>query len=120
IETYGSRSPIYGFSARLAYRTTWLRGGGAILGQHWFSPTSGAFASDGSLWVTDRLNDLVRHLSRHGRFLGALPLRARRGSRRAGVHLLRPTGIAVGPGGHLEVADTGHRRVVVFSFHGRV
>jgi tripartite motif-containing protein 71 len=72
VETYGSRSPIYRFDAALRYRGEWQRGGGAIVGTHWFGPTAAAVAPDGSLWVTDPRNGIVRHLSSEGSYLGAL------------------------------------------------
>jgi tripartite motif-containing protein 71 len=71
-ETYGSRSPIYLFDPSLRYTTQWQRGGGAIIGTHWFGPTAAAVAPDGSVWVTDPRNNIVRHLSPRGEFLGAL------------------------------------------------
>ncbi len=72
VETYGSRSPIYQFGASLRYRGEWQRGGGAIVGSHWFGPTTAVVALDGSLWVTDPRNGIVRHLSASGGYLGAL------------------------------------------------
>jgi DNA-binding beta-propeller fold protein YncE len=111
LETYGSRSPIYGFSPSFSYLSTWRRGGGAILGHHWFSPTSASIAPDGSMWVTDRLNGLVRHLSPGGTFLGAVG---------AAAGLALPNGVALGPGGQLYVADSGNDRIVVFAPGGRV
>lgn len=113
VQTYGSRSPIYVFDSTLAYRATWYRGGGAILGRNWFSPVAAAIAPDGSVWVTDRRNNLIRHLSGGGRFLGALSTNA------AGAGVLAPTGVAVGRGGVVYVADTGHGRVEKFSASGR-
>ena len=82
-ETYGSRSPVYlfdraagggaaGDSPQLRYRTRFERGGGAIIGSHWFGPTAAAFMHDGSVWLTDPANDIVRHLSAGGAFLGAV------------------------------------------------
>jgi tripartite motif-containing protein 71 len=71
-ETYGSRSPIYLFDPSLRYRTQWQRGGGAIIGTHWFGPTALAPTPDGSVWVADPRNDIVRHLGPHGEFLGAV------------------------------------------------
>ena len=71
-ETFGSRSPIYLFDRQLRYRTQWQRGGGAIIGTHWFGPTAATIAPDGSVWVTDPRNRIVRHLSASGDFLGAL------------------------------------------------
>ncbi len=72
VETYGSRSPVYLFGTSLRFRAEWQRGGGAIIGSHWFGPTSAAVAPDGSVWITDPLNHVVRHLSASGGFLGAL------------------------------------------------
>ena len=72
VETYGSRSPIYQFGASLRYRGEWQRGGGAIVGSHWFGPTAAVVAPDGSLWVTDPRNGIIRHLSSAGGYLGAL------------------------------------------------
>lgn len=114
VQTYGSRSPIYVFDSTLAYQATWSRGGGAILGHSWFSPTAAAVAPDGSVWVTDRRNDLVRHLSSSGRFLGAL------GSAAGTAALQRPIGVAVAANGDVYVADTGNRQVKKFSPSGRL
>jgi tripartite motif-containing protein 71 len=104
VETYGSRSPIYRFGAALRYRGEWQRGGGAIVGSHWFGPTAAAVAPDGSLWVTDPRNDIVRHLSGDGGYLGALS------------GLSGPEGVALSPSGNVVyVADTGAGTVVRFS-----
>ena len=67
IETFGPRSPIYLFSPRLTLTATWLRGGDVVLGRHWFSPNAAAFAPDGTVWVIDRGNDLIRHLGAEAR-----------------------------------------------------
>ena len=72
VETFGSRSPVYLFDAALTYRTQWQRGGGAIIGSHWFGPTSAAVAPDGSVWIADPRKGLVRHLAPDGAFLGAI------------------------------------------------
>jgi tripartite motif-containing protein 71 len=130
VETYGSRSPVYLFDSALAYRTRWERGGGAILGSHWFGPTAAAVAADGTVWITDPANDLVRHLGPGGAFLGALgdpggePGASAGASPGAGaaaqaVSLLGPNGVAVGPSGEVYVADTGHGRVARFAADGR-
>jgi DNA-binding beta-propeller fold protein YncE len=79
-ETFGSRSPVYRFDSALRYRAVWERGGGAIVGSHWFGPSAAAFAADGSVWLTDPRNDIVRHLSARGAYLGALGSVARAGS----------------------------------------
>jgi tripartite motif-containing protein 71 len=135
VETYGSRSPIYRFDSSLRYQTQWQRGGGAIVGSHWFGPTAAAVAPDGSLWVTDPRNDIVRHLSSGGAFLGALgspasgasgePIAARSaptggaGSGSDGaspVALLEPNGVALSAsGGVVYVADTGAGRILRFN-----
>jgi tripartite motif-containing protein 71 len=108
VETYGSRSPIYRFDAALRYRGEWQRGGGAIVGSHWFGPTAAAVAPDGSLWVTDPRNGVVRHLSADGAYLGAL----------TGLSL--PYGVAVAPSGEaIYVADAGAGSVMRFSAAGQ-
>ncbi len=108
VETYGSRSPIYRFDAALRYRGAWQRGGGAIVGSHWFGPTAAAVAPDGSLWVTDPRNDIVRHLSSDGVYLGALG------------GLSGPDGVAIASSGReIYVADTGAGTVVRFSAAGQ-
>ncbi len=142
VETYGSRSPLYRFDPALRYRGAWLRGGGAIVGSHWFGPTAAAVAPDGSVWVTDPRNDIVRHLSTEGTYLGALgdpapppagppagtpsdaPTAAPSASGAAGSEaggggaattLLEPDGVALSPaGGVVYVADTGAGRVLRF------
>jgi tripartite motif-containing protein 71 len=139
-ETYGSRSPVYLFDSALRYRTLWQRGGGAIIGSHWFGPTAAALAPDGSVWITDPRNDIVRHLSPRGVFLGAVgdsgaasvgsgaapagPGAASVGSGGAppepeAEDLLDPEGVAVAPSGEVYVADTGHDRVARFAADGR-
>jgi DNA-binding beta-propeller fold protein YncE len=107
-ETFGSRSPVYLFDSQLRYRTVWERGGGAIIGSHWFGPSSAAFAADGSVWIADLRNDIVRHLDTDGRFLGAV----------GPSGLLEPEGVAVAPSGELYVADTGRGEVARFSPDG--
>ncbi len=141
VETYGSRSPIYQFGASLRYRGEWQRGGGAIVGSHWFGPTAAVVAPDGSLWVTDPRNGLVRHLSSAGGYLGALgdpspapagePVASigapsagagsgsgSEGGSAGGVEtaLLEPLGVALSPSGAVVyVADTGAGRILRFS-----
>ncbi len=109
-ETFGSRSPIYLFGSQLRYRTVWERGGGAIVGSHWFGPRSAAFASDGSAWLTDPRNGIVRHLDAEGHFLGAV----------GAGELLEPEGVAVARSGELYVADPDLGHVVRFAPDGRV
>ncbi len=142
VETYGSRSPLYRFGDALRYRGAWLRGGGAIVGSHWFGPTAAAVAPDGSVWVTDPRNGVVRHLSTEGAYLGALgdptpppagppagtPADAttaasasgapggEAGAGGAATALLEPDGVALSPsGGVVYVADTGAGRVLRFA-----
>jgi tripartite motif-containing protein 71 len=140
VETYGSRSPIYQFGTSLRYRDEWQRGGGAIVGSHWFGPTAAAVGADGSLWVTDPRNGIVRHLSSEGGYLGALgdPSPAPAGEPVASIGppsgdgsgsggeggsasgvataLLEPNGIALSPSGSVVyVADTGAGRILRFS-----
>ena len=141
VETYGSRSPIYQFGASLRYRGEWQRGGGAIVGSHWFGPTAAVVAPDGSLWVTDPRNGIVRHLSSSGGYLGALgdpssapsgePIatsgapsgtggvgRGGEGGSSSGApnELFEPLGVALSPsGGVVYVADTGAGRILRFS-----
>jgi DNA-binding beta-propeller fold protein YncE len=108
VETYGSRSPIYRFGASLRYRGEWQRGGGAIVGSHWFGPTTAVVAPDGSLWVTDPRNDIVRHLSSAGSYLGAL------------TGLSNPDGVALSPSGDvIYVADTGASSIMRFGSSGQ-
>ncbi len=109
VETYGSRSPIYQFGASLRYRGEWQRGGGAIIGSHWFGPTAAAVAPDGSLWVTDPRNGIVRHLSSAGGYLGALS------------GLSTPEGVALSPSGsvvYVTDTDTDTGAVMRFSSSG--
>jgi tripartite motif-containing protein 71 len=111
LETFGSRSPVYLFDAALRYRTEWQRGGGAIIGSHWFGPTAAAVAPDGSAWITDPANDIVRHLSSQGHFLGALG--------DSGESLSDPEGVAVSASGAVVyVADTGEGRIARFASDG--
>jgi tripartite motif-containing protein 71 len=124
VETFSSRSPMYMFSSRLAYLATWLRGGEVVLGRHWFSPSAAAFAPDGTVWVIDQNNDLVRHLGSAGKFLGMLTGAA--GGVSASVSTVvqgdfaNPTGVTVDARGDVLVADTGHNRIQEFSAGGRL
>ncbi len=138
VETYGSRSPIYQFGSSWGYRGEWQRGGGAIVGSHWFGPTAAAVAPDGSLWVTDPRNDIVRHLSSEGGYLGALgdPAAASsqpvattgvpasgngsggrgQGENTDAATLFEPNGVALSPSGDVVyVADTGAGRILRFN-----
>jgi DNA-binding beta-propeller fold protein YncE len=135
-ETYGSRSPVYLFDSALRYRSEWQRGGGAIIGSHWFGPTAAAFAPGGSAWIADPRNDIVRHLGAGGEFLGAVgeaggaadrlgapgdgpDAAAVSSAARAAERLLSPEGVAVAPAGEVYVADTGTGRIARFAADGR-
>lgn len=165
-ETYGSRSPVYLFkpdpaggaraqgAARRAehggdpglpeqgedpglhYVGRIERGGDAIIGSHWFGPSAAAFAPDGSIWVTDPLNDVVRHLGWRGDFLGAVGSGGGAAGSDVGsgggggsgdsaaaaqdpASLLDPEGVAVAPSGEVYVADTGRGRIARFAADGR-
>lgn len=110
---FASQSRIDVLDPGLHLRARWTGGGGAILGHFFFTPTAAAVAHDGSVWVSDRDNGIVRHLDRRGRFLAAI------GAGPRGQRLSRPHGIAIGPTGALYVVDTGHDRIVKFSPAGR-
>lgn len=105
IATYGIDSPIYRFGPTFRYLGSWFDGGEVAVGHHWFAPTAAAVAPDGSLWVTDRENDAVRHLDAAGGFLGTLGLAGR-------YPLAHPEGVAVGADGDVYVVDSGHNRVI--------
>jgi tripartite motif-containing protein 71 len=56
---------------QLAYGSS-SSGGAKIVGDHLFKPVALALADDGSMWVTDQENGLVRHLGSEGELLGTL------------------------------------------------
>jgi DNA-binding beta-propeller fold protein YncE len=118
VETLVARSPMYLFSPRLAHVATWSRGGEVILGRHFFSPSAAAFAPDGTVWVVDRSNNLIRHLSATGAFLGVLEGKARGPSAVRPSGFAEPSGVAVDAHGDVLVADTGHDRIQSFSPDG--
>ncbi len=113
VATYGIDSPIYRFGPSFRYLGSWYDGGGVVVGRHWFAPTAAAVAPDGTLWVTDRENDAVRHLDAAGSFLGTLGL--------GGAYpLAHPEGVAVGADGDVYVVDSGHNRVIRLTPAGAV
>jgi DNA-binding beta-propeller fold protein YncE len=107
----------YSYRAQIAYGSPWSSGGGVTLGARFFSPTGLAFAPDGTVWVSDRNNDVLRHLSASGHFLAAVggPAPAHTG---APPKLSEPHGVAVGPTSDVYVADTGADRVLRLSPDG--
>jgi DNA-binding beta-propeller fold protein YncE len=114
IETLGSQSPISLLDSHLAYKGAWEAGGEAIIGSHWFSPSGAAPGGRGSLWVTDTYNDLIRHFSAQGGFLGVID--PHRGA--GGDPLALPADVASGPEGKLYVADRNANRIEIFSSSG--
>ena len=114
IETYESRSPISKLGPGLSFLGAWERGG-TSLGSHWFSPSAAAVTSSGSLWVTDTANDLLRHLSAKGRYLGDIDPSGVVGNRDP---MRLPLDVASGPTGKLYVADPLAGRIEVFAPDG--
>lgn len=111
-DTLGGRVEV--FNQHLSYRTSHYSGE-AILGHHLFKPVAVARASDGTMWVTDQQNDLVRHLGHQGELLGTL---GGDGASRA-ARLNEPSGVAVGAHGDVFVADTGENLVKRYSPSGK-
>jgi DNA-binding beta-propeller fold protein YncE len=103
------------YRARIAYKSLWSSGGGVRLGARFFSPTAVVFAPDGSVWVADRNNKLLRHLSATGQFLGAVGAPAGAGP----ASLTEAHGLAVDSGSRVIVADTGANRVYKLALDGR-
>ena len=111
-----SRSHIDRFSSSLAFQSR-TRGGHVKIGTHFFVPTAAAAAPDGSLWVTDPLNDRLRHLTPDGAFAGAIGGGGHRANPRA--RFSHPAGVAVDGAGDVLVADTGHNRVEKLNARGQ-
>jgi DNA-binding beta-propeller fold protein YncE len=114
VPLYAAGTPL-SYRARIAYKSLWSSGGGVRLGTRFFSPTAVAFAPDGSVWVADRNNKLLRHLSAGGRFLGAVGAPASAGP----ASLTEAHGLAVDSGGGVIVADTGANKVFKLAPDGR-
>jgi tripartite motif-containing protein 71 len=110
---FASRSRVDVFDSRLRF-TRRLVGGRTTVGHHFFVPSAVAMAPDGTIWATDRDNNLLRHLTQTDALVGlagsAGPPAAR---------LLAPQGIAIDATGAIYVVDRGHDRVVKFSARGR-
>jgi DNA-binding beta-propeller fold protein YncE len=113
VPLYSTGTPL-SYNAHIAYESLWSRGGG-VVGTRLFSPNGLAFAPDGSVWVSDRNNKVLRHLSADGRFLGAVGAPAGAGP----ASFTEPHGLAVDSGGHVIVADTGADRVSKLTADGR-
>jgi DNA-binding beta-propeller fold protein YncE len=111
VPLYPTGKPL-SYRAVIAYDSPWSTGGGVTLGSRFFSPAGLAFAHDGTVWVTDRNNDVLRHLGPSGQFLAAVgaAAAARQGGR-ASLRLTEPHGVAVDPTGVVLVADTGDDRI---------
>jgi sugar lactone lactonase YvrE len=111
------------YRADIVYDSPWSSGGGVTLGAHFFSPTGLGFAADGSVWVSDRNNDLLRHLDTAGRLIGAAgdsgAAGATAGIRVEPANLVAPHGIAVDTAGDVVVADTGSNDVDELTADGR-
>jgi sugar lactone lactonase YvrE len=111
VPLYPTKGPL-AYRAQIVYGSPWSSGGGVTLGSRFFSPTGVAFAPDGTVWVSDRNNDVLRHLSASGDFITAVGSSAA-GSRAAqAVALDKPHGVAVEPAGQVLVADTGSSHVL--------
>jgi tripartite motif-containing protein 71 len=117
VATNGLLSPIQVFSRSFDFLSTWYAVGSAPIGHHWFSPSAVAVGPDGSVWVTDRNNDLIRHLSATGTQEGTI---GAPGGGHAPGALEWPNGVAVGPTGNVYVADTGNNRVQEFAPDGKL
>jgi tripartite motif-containing protein 71 len=110
------------FRAQIAYGSPWSSGGGVTLGSRFFSPTGLAFAGDGTVWVSDRNNDVLRHLASDGHFITAVGEAAARvvpGQPGAAVRLSEPHGLGVAPNEGVFVADTGSSSLVELASDGR-
>jgi DNA-binding beta-propeller fold protein YncE len=118
VPLYPTGTPL-SYRAAIAYASPWSTGGGVTLGSRFFSPAGLAFARDGTVWVTDRNNDVLRHLGPSGQFLAAVGVTA--GARESTGTLLRltePHGVAVDPTGVVVVADTGADRIKRLTANG--
>jgi sugar lactone lactonase YvrE len=111
VPLYPTGAP-FAYRAEIRYGSPWSSGGGVTLGSRFFSPTGLAFAPDGTVWVTDRNNDVLRHLSASGHFLDAVggAVGAQPATRKSD-QLTEPHGVAVDRSGAVVVADTGADRI---------
>jgi sugar lactone lactonase YvrE len=126
VEAFREIVPLYptgaphSFRAEIAYDSPWSTGGGVTLGSRFFAPTGLALAPDGTAWVTDRNNDVLRHLSSSGQFLAAVGSVAADQGSHGFLKLTEPHGVAVDRTGVVIVADTGADRIVRLSREGRL
>ena len=116
VPLYPGDAPL-SYRAVVAYHSPWSSGGGVTLGSHLFSPVDLAVARDGSVWVADSNNDLLRHLSSSGRFLSAVGGHANR--RLGSASLDEPHGLAIDSAGEVIVANTGANRIDKLAPDGR-
>jgi phospholipase C len=82
-------------------------------------PFGVAAGTGGTIWAVSRASGRVTGYSPAGRLIAAFGS-AGTGPGELPGGLAGPEGIAIGPGGRIWVADTGHDRVVEFSPAGRV
>lgn len=116
VPLYPGDAPL-SYRAVVAYHSPWSSGGGVILGTRLFSPVDLALARDGSVWVADSNNDLLRHLSSNGRFLGAVGADAN--PQPGSASLDEPHGLAIDSAGQVIVANTGADRIDKLAPDGR-
>ncbi len=117
VPLYPAGAPL-SYRADIAYGSPWSSGGGVTLGSRFFSPTGLAFATDGTVWVSDRNNDVIRHLNANGDFITAVGTAAGAGRASGALDLSEPHGVAVTDGGEVIVADTGASRVLKLAHDG--
>ena len=117
VPLYPAGAPL-SYRADIAYGSPWSSGGGITLGSRFFSPTGLTFAPDGTVWVSDRNNDVIRHLGANGDFITAVGTAAGAGRPGGAVSLSEPHGVTATDGGEVIVADTGASRVLRLASDG--
>jgi sugar lactone lactonase YvrE len=110
VPLYPTGDPL-SYRAEIAYGSPWSSGGGVTIGGRFFSPTGLALAPDGTVWVSDRNNDVLRHLSASGTFLGAVGGDVPAPETGGSPQFTEPHGLAVDRSGGVAVADSGANRV---------
>ncbi len=78
-----------------------------------------AVAPNGNVYATDTWNGRVEEFTAAGQFIRAWGQQNLNVSGLKPTDLYGPRGIAIGPDGSVYVADTGHKRIQVFSSDGR-